>query len=345
MPTRDPNAADRPSGPAAAEESAKRVLAQVAAELNDGDRRRAARHFLAGVAHESMSPRMATVAWVREVIGKELTDALIAALAAAPCFGCKLGYQDCERCGGDGMTADAQVCRTCVGFGRARCEFCSGSGLATYNALPADFRPHVMARRVARAIALIDRLKGEVPPAAGALPASGAGDATDPAAFDRDQILRLNKLLGVLENAVIAARTLIRAGRGEQADFAPMAKRVISAAAIAEAQMRQSLRRLSASGASGPAGETDLDRADREARSTYYRELADSPHFEQTGLEHFFLHPHQHGATARLQERAAVAAGAEARREAPGDAATEPRATSGEGDAAAADDRPPKSSP
>jgi hypothetical protein len=317
MPTTDPT----PPDANAPDELARRVLANVAKELAADQKRQAARHYLAGVGHESMPPEIGKVAWVRSVIGQEATKSLVSALAGAPCFGCKLGYQECQSCGGSGFTAEARVCRTCLGFGQSRCEFCSGSGLTTYNALPEDFRPQVMTRRVARAVALIDRLRGEaaaattgelpMPVAAPVLPPAPA--ATSDEAGQRQRVLQLNKLLGVLENAVIAARTLIRAGRAEQATFAPMAKRIALSAAVAEQQLRESLRRLAAWYRVAPAGgaeESELDRGDREAKSAFYEEVAGSSFFQATGLEHFFLHPHAHGATARIQEQAAAAAAA-----------------------------------
>jgi hypothetical protein len=279
---------------------AKRLLSGVVQDLGAGRKRQAARHFLAGVGHETMPPELGKLSWVRQVIGEDAARALVAALSDAPCFGCKLGYESCQNCGGSGLVADALVCRACVGFGQSRCDFCTGSGLATYNALPADFRVEVMARRVARAIRLTDRLAADGP---------GAGDAA--AAIDREValIMRFNKLLGVLENAVVAARTLIRTGQEDRARLEPLVKRIARSAASIEEQMRAALQRLAGAYRSAEPDEaSDVAQANRQARAAFYEDLLDSPFFEGTGLEHFFLHPHEKGVTARVQEQAAQAA-------------------------------------
>lgn len=269
-------------------------MRRIAADLSTDRKRRAARWFLAAVAHEGFPSDIGTPEYVQRELGRELSQRLIGALAGYPCFGCQVGYEVCGRCRGSGFSEGAQACDACAGMGQVRCDFCNGSGLATYNVIPMGLRREVMSRRVSRAIGLIERLASETPASAEGL---------------RRLVLRLNKLLGVLENAVIQARAMIGSGEADAGAFDAIARRIGKAGARAEDQIRAALRGLSRIYLARESGPHSADDA---AAAAFFRGLADTDDFRGTGLEHFFLHPHRHGRTAQIQKQSAEEA---ARRE------------------------------
>ena len=170
-------------------------MRRVAAQLDGGRGYEAVRLFLDAVAHEAMPRHVPLGVWISETLDEDSMRSLVTALAHFPCFGCKGGYEPCRPCAASGFSSVRQVCAACIGFGVARCDFCNASGLATYNLIPAELRYRVLQTRVAIAVRHVRKLTDA--------DADSSTGSPPRVARLRQGVLDLNKLLGVLENALL----------------------------------------------------------------------------------------------------------------------------------------------
>ena len=259
---------------------AERAIRKVADSLQRGDRREAVRLYLQMLAHENALPEAAEPDWVINAIGKETTGELVSAMASFPCFACQRGIEPCGACGQSGMIAAEKVCVACMGLGLARCDFCNGAGLATYNLLPLQFRPAVARRRAARAVAALEKLVAAL-------------NADTPLTGDDLELIHaINRPLGAMENAILIARALAREGFRSEQWVGQIADSCFESAAHAEEPLRQVLRRLAAQQSQRAADAGAVAADDAIAKAEFLEQLAaDSPIRRGTPLYHPVLMP------------------------------------------------------
>ncbi len=222
---------------------------------------------------------------LQRLAGARRAKLLIKAFAYYPCMGCKDGLESCERCKDRARAAWRKMaCEHCLDFGMTRCDFCDGAGWVTYNFIPAGLRASVIAERMNTALKAMEaQLKKKTPRVT-------AANAKKLGSLLEQRILALNRLAGILENALTASKS--RTAGGPQAGT--FAKKVIRVASQTwprlEKRMREQLLklaevlRLEATRAStGGAREIMQDRA------KFYELLSRSRGFAGTSLEHPFL--------------------------------------------------------
>jgi hypothetical protein len=253
--------------------------ASIEARLEAGEGLLAARMLLAAVSHGAFPDGLALSEWLDNRLGEARRAKLISAFAHYPCFACRTGQEACDTCTGSGFSADAQVCMTCAGFGERRCDFCAGSGLAAYALMPVELWPGVLAARTIRALRYLEKLIAQ--PTAVTVPLTEAAAAR--------RVHDVNKLLGVIENALETVRQLAESGivtpRGA-AEFHESCKRPATGGMAA---MRDALHHLAAHHERYARTLPPADAANAEAKAEFYEDLAASPAFAGTGLSHPFL--------------------------------------------------------
>lgn len=137
--------------------------------------------------------------------GEQAARGLIGAFAHFECPHCRAGFTTCPACAGAGHAADDRgiACTACLSFGVSPCDFCGGSGLATYTFMPPRVRPSAAATRASAAIARVDDIVREP------LPTKATRDRLKPL---RRQLakhaLSLTRDVAVLTNAAQFARGL-----------------------------------------------------------------------------------------------------------------------------------------
>lgn len=140
------------------------------------------------------------VHWIAARVGTHATQLVIGkgfAQLGGPC--CHSGFEACDNCDGNGSYGHT-ACAQCATTGKVRCPFCSGSSLIPLADLPLALRPRTTVARVRLADAHATHLlKAGIPEV--------SSDASMPNEL-RTSFLNLDKLLGVLENALIEMRQL-----------------------------------------------------------------------------------------------------------------------------------------
>jgi hypothetical protein len=143
---------------------------------------------------------------VQTAIGETRAHELVAAFASLKCLYCHRGFSRCERCEGSGRAeVPTDACLSCSGLGAARCDFCGGSGLATYNFVPAGLRAAVASVRSQSAVAQVDKWGG-----APFAPARGLGAAAARKAVV-EELTKTSRIVAILKNASELALRLRRA--------------------------------------------------------------------------------------------------------------------------------------
>lgn len=249
----------------------------IEAQLDAGEGQLAARALLAAVVHGTFPDGSPLSAWL-EQLSEQRRAKLITAFAHYPCFACRNGQESCAPCGGSGFSAAAQICGACAGLGEKRCDFCAGAGLATYNLMPLALWRSVLTARASRAMKYLNQLAAQ-PGVSAPLPEAAAVR----------RIQDLNKLLGVLENALAALRQLRASGivaPETAASFIRSCKRPATAGITA---IRETLRHLAVHYNQMAPALPPVDAANAEAKSEFYEDLAASAMFDGTGLSHQFL--------------------------------------------------------
>ncbi|HEX2971524.1 MAG TPA: hypothetical protein VHP11_04290 [Tepidisphaeraceae bacterium] len=267
-----------PSNPTPTPDVLQRVAQQVIAKLNEGRNKDAVRLFVEAYNRGVLAKGHQLPVWLLGTLGKEVAAKLFLAFAHFPCVYCKGGLEPCESCGGRGVRAEGPFCDTCAALGQSRCEFCDGTGLATYSFFPPELWLPVIVDRSRLAIHQVSYLVGHPVPVDGPEPRL------------TELIINLNKLLGVLENAVLAAKQIAHHNTHAHT-IVHTVNSCNHAAAVAIKYLRQVIRSLAAVVRDG-AKTQPSDSAEaqfRTGRAAFYETLADSNRFEGTCLYHPFL--------------------------------------------------------
>jgi hypothetical protein len=140
--------------------------------------------------------------WLYDSIGEELAVQLLCTYAQWPCGFCTRGLQPCPECGRHGHFDYEEICESCLGLGVSSCYFCNGSGLGSIEDVPRGLRAPVILERARAAVGRTKELLARLP----AEPARS--DPRDALKYQAGIILRLNGLLGSLENEISDAENL-----------------------------------------------------------------------------------------------------------------------------------------
>jgi hypothetical protein len=177
----------------------QRAVLRIRQALGRKNGSEAVRFFKEAVAHGLIREDENVLVWLRQTMGSDATEKLLAAYAGLPCFYCNKGFVPCEECKGRGYDASQKLCVECLALGIDRCSFCGGSGWFTINYVPSAFRLRVMARRVTAAGKEAETLLADPKAAASS---DNPREARKVAA---KELLQANRLLSVLENMKLAA--------------------------------------------------------------------------------------------------------------------------------------------
>ncbi len=260
-------------------------LEPVAAALAEGAPRRAVKRFR-GLCEQGQVPCGSDdLPWLLKHLGKAETGKLIDAFATTRCFYCRGGLERCGDCDGRGYLEDAAACETCIGLGLARCDYCDGSGWVGISFVPDCLQMGVIIDRARHALRDIERITDEL----SQLPL----DPNGPNALKHDAaiLLRLNGLLGVLENDVLDAGQLNTHAHQSREHIEKLTQQWVITAVRTQHRMYDLLRRmeLDAQATAEQAGDRPGARAIARGRAELYRRLRRTNGFEQTGLDHPYL--------------------------------------------------------
>lgn len=263
----------------------QRVVQQVVAKIQEGRNKDAVRLFVEAYNRGVLPKGYVLPKWFLETFGKETAAKLFRACARFPCMYCKSGLEPCEACGGQGVRAEGPFCDTCAALGQTRCEFCDGTGLATYSFFPPELWLPIILDRSRLAIRQVNQLLAHPVPASAS------------EAYLTNLILNLNKLLGALENAILAAKQIAHQNPNVHIITRTVQSCTQAAAATIKC-LRQALRaQAAAMRRSASAHPPDSAEAQfRIGRAAFYDNLADSENFERTCLHHPFLNLKPHPA-------------------------------------------------
>lgn len=218
--------------------------------------------------------------WLSKQFGTTGAKKLLQALTHFPCFYCKRGLTRCTACGGRGHAAGEWPCDTCLALGYRRCDFCDGSGWVTYNFIPMGLRLSVIIARVQTAASELKALLQQPDPAA------KGGSAKDAAS----QLLALNRLAGIFENALDATRAFKNSAAGKQVALKIRKSCVVSWKRLTP-RILACLKALQADAARQAASGPESKRKYAERKAGLYEKLATAKRFASTGtaLDHPFL--------------------------------------------------------
>ena len=256
-------------------------MERVLSELDRKEVSEAVRIFLDACSHERVPADVRLKSWVRDKLGPEATRKLTSAMAGYRCFGCSRGIEPCKRCDKTGFVAVLKVCPDCIGFHSARCDFCNGSGLATYNLFPASFRASILSRRGNHAVSIVRKL----------VDSASELDRTPPSGDqDFQRLLACNRVAGVLENAVMTARQLISEGRASGDPVNRLIRSCVDASTDAQSQIILYLKRLAASQRQAAEDAAPDHKDGLIAHAEFLESLSASGNFDGTMLQHPFVH-------------------------------------------------------
>lgn len=277
--------ADQESEPVCSVAEGRLLLRDVTNAVARGRNQEAAR-LLVQRASEGRIPRRHQMAkWLVSILGQQVTTRLIEAFVHFPCFYCKKGRLQCEMCSGRGHFGGQGPCGRCLGMGIERCDFCDGAGWVTVNYIPEGLRPLVIRKRMQLAIERIaEALKQPVP----------SPSARNHASITRKcylLLLRLDRPMGVFENAVVAVKHMpgtYGPAVGKLSDLIDTCARLANEA---EDKIRDTLRCLGGTYrlVAGQCGREVRKRAE-ETASFFELMLDPASTFAGTSLEHPFLH-------------------------------------------------------
>jgi hypothetical protein len=273
-------AADQADSPAISD-PVRRFAQRLKAALKADSTADAVRLFMDGVAHELVPDRPDLARWLVKVVGRTEMLRLARAFALRECFYCKGGLERCESCDGRGYHGDQTICERCMGLGVATCDFCTGSGWVTYNYMPAGLRMPVILERVKAASSKAKALLRKATPG---IPEQSSRETGKVLAKD---LVQLNRLLGVFDNAITAGDKLSAQGAESGPGMQKLLTSCQHAARRLEPRMRHVLRalgdvaRLESTRAARPGA-----RAVAARRAKFYDALAASENFLGSGLHH-----------------------------------------------------------
>jgi len=288
------------AGPAPTRTRAEKALPAVVQALERGRRQDAARLFLQGLSHGIAPQDKPLLKWLSRAIGKELTAKLVNAFVHFPCFYCKKGRTRCEDCDARGSLEEGTPCRTCVGIGVARCEFCDGSGWVTLEYVPEGLRPVVIRNRAALALQRMRNLSRQP------VGRPSSGDADKTVKRCSQFLLNLDRQMGVFENVLVAVEHLPEADHAK-VKLRSLADRCVQTAAKGENRIRETILCMANAfrAAAKTAGKGSRKRSQAERRAEFYAALVDANRtLAGTGLEHPFLHKAVNEAIQRSEPQA-----------------------------------------
>jgi hypothetical protein len=177
------------------------------------------------------------------------------------------------------------ICEVCIGLKVGRCDFCDGSGWVTMNLVPEGLRTLVLRKRIGWACREIDALLKR------SLPQASRNKATAIAKRCARLVLELNRSIGVLENGVVAAKSLSSTNERSQGGHARIVRTSCQAAARAELRVRELIRQMGACFRlqAEQAGESLSPSKHQGQAAEFYESLAASKTLAGTCLEHPFL--------------------------------------------------------
>jgi hypothetical protein len=249
------------------------ILQDVAKLLDERNYSEAARYLLDRQREGALPADDALVESILNTLGTERAAKLVSGFVHYPCPSCRNGLERCARCSGHGFTPDDPVCETCAGSGMVRCDFCGGSGLATYNIVPSPLRYPVLARRVnivSRQVKAFEKLPvvmQEVPLL--------------------QNLLNLNKLQSMLENALTVAEHIASYDPRVGASVEELVELSQTTALQIDVHVRNTLRQLATFWGGVPEDSPHGSIAIRKAN--FYRDLSTSTNFQETSLCHPFV--------------------------------------------------------
>ncbi len=226
--------------------SRRTALQSIVEQLCQNHGAEAIQLFAAAVTDGTVPAGVKLQRWLTGQIGRQATAKLIHAYAKQPCFGCNRGLETCESCEGQGRWKDGTICDRCIGMGLEHCGFCNGTGLITYNAIPADLRISAMFDRVDRAVRRLRALL-ELP-----LPDIGRNSPQDVLRQSTQTSPDLDRWLGVLENALLLAKEEVEARPGARAELVDIMRTTLQTAAAGTLRMREIIKCMAHSAESGP---------------------------------------------------------------------------------------------
>lgn len=237
----------------------------------------AAALLVEGLSHSVVKKNADLTPWLRSQFDAGGAKRLLTALTHFPCFYCKRGLLKCPSCGGRGRASGDWPCEPCVALGMARCDFCDGSGWATYNFVPVGLRLSVIISRVQAASS---ELKVQLRQRS---PATTSGKTVAVAR----QLLALNRLAGIFENALDATRAFRKGGTNKQIVI-NIRKACIAGWKKIAPRLRECLVRLQRASVQEAAGAKGLY---PQRKTDFYERLATSRHFMKTNtcIDHPFL--------------------------------------------------------
>jgi hypothetical protein len=178
-------------------------LQALADALSGGGSAEAVALYLAARAEGAVPVNGAVPAFLQKSIGESAVVRLVGAFAESRCLYCRGGFSKCHTCDGSGHAeGPGEACTACMSLGASPCDFCGGSGLATYNFVPGELRPAVAMARTQMAIARA-ATRDQVP--------AGLDAPSDPRVARKramKELAQTSRLFGVFRNAADVARQL-----------------------------------------------------------------------------------------------------------------------------------------
>jgi len=264
----------------------ERIMTPVIQALSSRQDAEAVRLFQEAVANSPSLRDSDLSTWLVKTIGKAPAQRLIQAYAEYPCMGCKQGLLKCAPCHGKGEVSDDEVCERCMGFRAMNCDFCAGAGWITYNFVPPGLVAAVVLERSRRVLARAKSLL--------AAPSAAESDesASEKCKALTLEVLQLNRILGVMDNALAVAHAPSPLARKHKQVLMQVQSACIAGAARVEKRLRKTLHELAECWESRSGSGANRGAAAKRAR--YYERLASAKDFSRTGLFHVYLTKARH---------------------------------------------------
>ncbi len=262
-----------------------RVMRRIIKHLDSKREKDAVRLFVSGADRGLLPAKSDHPQELSRLIGKRRAVQLIRAFAFHPCYACTNGLEPCDQCQSErGTTRRIRTCERCLDLGVARCDFCDGAGWVAYSFVPEPLRLPVIVERIRTASRDLKEVMSQRLPKVDAKPAKQLGRALE------KHLLHLNRLAGIMENALLAAKKHAEAHR-QSAKFALrimhtclanwdiLKLRISQLIKLQSRVLRLQLEDL----------RPGMARTVLEDRARFYDMLSRSKAFEGTGLVHPFL--------------------------------------------------------
>jgi len=262
------------------------VVEQMIAHLKHDDFTEAAKLFMLGQKRGIFSGDHTLTKRLVKVIGKKTTKKLITAFAHYPCGFCKKGRSKCQNCEGHGHINHEMVCEECLGLGVIRCDFCDGSGWMAIEDIPIGLRVTVVVTRARTALSRLKRIL--IRP----LPQPSENKPSRALKECARLLINLDRYMGVLENTVIASKTLNISETSFKNKIEKITQSCVETAIKGKEHMREIIRCMQKSSQleSEIADEDSTIRELAEKRAEFYKNLLDqSDTFTSLSEEHPFL--------------------------------------------------------